>query len=148
MPQQVFDLASLLIFLASGGLAYKLPGWLESWDWFQSLASPGKVVSVTVLTLIPTFGALAAQGWLVQHPMVSDAIDPYVRAAIIAINIALTQMFHGAAKVQERQLNEALESFFDSVSFSGHLNGEDSGSKGQTEPIESSEPTDSTRGAD
>lgn len=30
----------------------------------------------------------------------------------------------------------------------GHLNGEDSGSKGQTEPIESSEPTDSTRGAD
>lgn len=135
MPQQVFDLASLLIFLASGGLAYKLPGWLESWDWFQSLASPGKVVSVTVLTLIPTFGALAAQGWLVQHPMVSDAIDPYVRAAIIAINIALTQMFHGAAKVSEQRWKESFAEFVKSMEFR------------EDEP-ETTEPTDSTRGAD
>jgi len=94
----ITDLASLLAFLIAGGLAYYIPGWLEHWDWFQALAATGKQFVAGVLCILPALAAVFVQSLLVQYPMVSAAVDPYIKVALISLNILIAQYKHGATK--------------------------------------------------
>lgn len=94
----ITDLASLLAFLVAGGLAYYIPGWLDRLDWFRALAATGKQFVAGVLCILPALVAVFAQSLLVQYPMVSAMVDPYIKVALISLNILIAQYKHGATK--------------------------------------------------
>lgn len=99
----VTDLASLLAFLAAGGTAFLLPGILEKLDFFNALAPSGKQLTVALTSIVVTLLAVGVQGLLVQYPLVSAQLDPYVKAALITVNILITQYQHGTTKAQAMQ---------------------------------------------
>jgi hypothetical protein len=94
----VVDLTSLLAYLAAGGAAFFLPGLFDRLGWFQALAPTGKQLTVALTALLITLLAVGVQGLLVQYPLVSAQLDPYVKSALITINILITQFQHGSVK--------------------------------------------------
>lgn len=96
----VSDLASLLIYLASGGAAVVVSKLLEQFAWFQSLAPNGKMASVIGASVLVTLIAVFLQSVIAQNPFINGAVDPYVKALLPLVNLFITQVAHGMGKVQ------------------------------------------------
>lgn len=108
----ITDIASLLAFLAAGGAALYLPSLLDKLEWFNALAPSGKQFTVAAASVAVTLLAVFVQGVLVQYPLISERLDPYVKAALITLNVLLTQYRHGTnniaamrAALAERAIN-------------------------------------------
>lgn len=96
----VTDLVSLLIYLSSGAASVGISKLLEQFAWFQAQSPNGKLFSVFGASAVVAVLAVFLQGVIVQHPFVSDLIDPYVKALLPVFNMLIAQMTHGMAKVQ------------------------------------------------
>ena len=96
----VTDLVSLLIYLSSGAASVGISKLLEKFEWFQAQSPNGKLFSVFGASAVVAVLAVFMQGVIVQHPFVSDLIDPYVKALLPVFNMLIAQMTHGMAKVQ------------------------------------------------
>lgn len=97
----VSDLASLLIYVISGGASVVASRVLEQFDWFKSLTPNGRMVSVFGVSAVLAVVAVAVQSVVAKNPFINDAVDPYVRALLPIVNILAAQIGHGMAKTQE-----------------------------------------------
>jgi len=106
----VTDLASLLIYIASGATSALLSKAFERWAWFQAQLPSGKQMTVIGASAGLAMLAVFVQGMVLQRPFINDLVDPYIKILLPFVNLLVTQIVHGSDKAQEVKALQALAS--------------------------------------